>query len=411
MTAVVEPARIDDASLSPPVKSSSKDLPSSTPSSSLREDKRNALLRAEVLQCLYLPTTTTDTNTTTPVLPSFPSITDDDVQVGHLLGEGGFSEVFNCNPHPSWMAAHIRDDDDSITQSKAATTTTTATLHKYALKKIRSDLEHQQLLLLDNNQHHGHDDGPEDAVENAIRGAFVEATLLSHMPPHAHIVRLTAISDNFWQQPTAGFVVMEKLSSTLDRHLIRWLYLAKCQKPLTKGQLWQEQRQRLQSTAVGVAQACLALHAHGIVHRDMKPTNIGFGADGAVKLFDFGLARTTHSCDGSPRVLTGNTGTLGYMAPEVASYKDYGLAVDVFSFAILLWEICALEPPFKTPPKIIPRWRRPALTKIASVPLRRLLQQCWHYDPNRRPTFAEIVPQFESTCSDSGTAVEATGSV
>ena len=466
-----------------------KDLPSSSlssPSSSFGS-KRHALLWDEVSQCLDLRSFQGDGTTTTsacsPIISPprlLPSISANDVQVGHLLGEGGFSEVFGCSPHPSWKTKNIRQVEQGVSSSSTkvataenklaasaatninsklltnakaavapATTTTTTAHHKYALKKLRADLEHHHIKQLlqqqqqqQEQQQHGDLNELEDVVENAIRGAYFEATLLSHIPHHPHIIQFTALSDNFWQDPRRGFVVMEKLTSTLDQHLDRWHFLSQ-QAQKAKQQLFpfrkqrrgggggsmmpEEQLERIESTAVGVAKACLFLHQHDIVHRDIKPTNIGFtSADGSVKLFDFGLARTTHAFDGQHRVLTGNTGTPCYMAPEVAAYKDYGLAADVFSFAILLWEICALEPPPSPPQgggettkalyKIIPRhWRRrPSLQKIAAIPVRKLLQQCWHDDPSQRPSFEEIVPQLlamTTTTYDSATVNESTGSV
>uniref|UniRef100_A0A7S3L4X3 Protein kinase domain-containing protein n=1 Tax=Amphora coffeiformis TaxID=265554 RepID=A0A7S3L4X3_9STRA len=477
MTAIA----VDPATVLTTIKS--KDLPSTSSSiSSSIGNKRNALLWDEVSQCLdvriFRGDSTTNNACSTLVPPRLlPSITANDVQVGHLLGEGGFSEVFGCSPHPSWKAKHIRGDEEqnpsSTTTTKTATTRDKSTVnatskstnkkstrtvhHQYALKKLRADLEHHHIKQqLQQQQQHGSHNDPEDAVENAIRGAYFEATLLSHIPHHAHIIRFTALSEDFWQDPRHGFVVMEKLTSTLDQHLDRWHILSQTAQQQPKGRamfpfrksrrggssslMQEEQLERIESTALGVAHACLFLHQHGIVHRDVKPTNIGFSSDsGAVKLFDFGLARTTHACDGQHRVLTGNTGTPCYMAPEVAAYKDYGPAADVFSFAILLWEICALEPPplsLSPPPpsssphgqggptkslhKIISRhWRqgrRPSLRKIAAIPVRRLLPQCWHHDPSQRPTFEEIVPQLvdmttTTTSSDAATANESTSSV
>ncbi|CAN0113406.1 unnamed protein product, partial [Discosporangium mesarthrocarpum] len=60
-----------------------------------------------------------------------------------------------------------------------------------------------------------------------------------------------------------------------------------------------------------------------IVHRDLKPDNIGFGADGSVKLFDFGLAKAItrkKRCMSCTYKMTGEVGSPRYMAPEVASH-------------------------------------------------------------------------------------------
>lgn len=66
-----------------------------------------------------------------------------------------------------------------------------------------------------------------------------------------------------------------------------------------------------------------------ILHRDLKPDNIGWTADGSLKLFDFGLAVCVRSQEVKSETyeLTGNTGTLRYMAPEVALGKQYNQSV------------------------------------------------------------------------------------
>jgi serine/threonine protein kinase len=79
------------------------------------------------------------------------------------------------------------------------------------------------------------------------------------------------------------------------------------------------------------------------VYRDLKPDNIGFDVRGDVKLFDFGLS--VEITDKHPRTenglfkLSGNTGSLRYMAPEVALEKAYNHKVDVYSYGILLWQV------------------------------------------------------------------------
>ena len=161
-------------------------------------------------------------------------------------------------------------------------------------------------------------------------------------------------------------------------------------------------------------------------NRDLKPSNIGFTHSGEVKLFDFGLAREVRD---PSRRFTGYTGSARYMAPEgksnwalkeccgcqticsrwivgiddlillpVARSDFYGFPADVYSFAILLWEVCSLEKPFAGMSKqehlemVVGAQVRPNISAVmASSRLKKLLQSCWSDDPIQRPRFGEIL--------------------
>jgi serine/threonine-protein kinase CTR1 len=90
------------------------------------------------------------------------------------------------------------------------------------------------------------------------------------------------------------------------------------------------------------------------------------------------------------------------MAPEVARSDDYAFSADIYSFAIVLWEICTLRKPFAeiaTPASFVSRVVhgdvRPAIRKIGSKRLKELLQASWHPNPDARPSFRTIVEQLE----------------
>jgi serine/threonine protein kinase len=88
---------------------------------------------------------------------------------------------------------------------------------------------------------------------------------------------------------------------------------------------------------------------YSVIYRDLKPDNIGFDVRGDVKIFDFGLAKELDPRkklgDGTYN-LTGDTGSPRYMAPEVFLEKTYNETADTYSFAILCWQILAIETPF-----------------------------------------------------------------
>ena len=87
------------------------------------------------------------------------------------------------------------------------------------------------------------------------------------------------------------------------------------------------------------------LHSNGIIHRDMKPQNILIGANGTVKLCDFGFARAMSS---KSIVLTSIKGTPLYMAPEVVQEQPYNHTVDLWSLGVILYELFVGQPPFYT---------------------------------------------------------------
>ncbi|KAH8054045.1 protein kinase [Aureococcus anophagefferens] len=96
--------------------------------------------------------------------------------------------------------------------------------------------------------------------------------------------------------------------------------------------------------ADGVANGMAHLHGLGLLHRDLKPANVLLDASGVAKVSDFGLCCVSGHEDGATierHAHTGVTGTLRWMAPEVLCDRPYSFAADVYSFAILLWQLLA----------------------------------------------------------------------
>ena len=112
--------------------------------------------------------------------------------------------------------------------------------------------------------------------------------------------------------------------------------------------------------ASGVTAGMMHMHGQGIMHRDLKGSNVLLDQAGAVKLTDFGLAIDAPDCTASGGWLTAETGTLRWMAPEVIRHERYSKKADVFSFGMVLYELLTHDVPFPD---------RPALQAAVAVAL------------------------------------------
>jgi serine/threonine-protein kinase len=101
----------------------------------------------------------------------------------------------------------------------------------------------------------------------------------------------------------------------------------------------------------GIGSALDAAHEAGLIHRDVKPSNILFTRDGEPVLADFGIARLTES-EENLTVQGTLIGTPHYMAPEMASGEEVGKSSDLYSLGVVLYEMLAGEPPFPRPTPI-----------------------------------------------------------
>jgi hypothetical protein len=112
-------------------------------------------------------------------------------------------------------------------------------------------------------------------------------------------------------------------------------------------------------TARELAAALAAAHGAGIVHRDLKPENVMRGADGRLKILDFGLARSQES-GRRPEPTFGTragllVGTPGYIAPEQLAGERGDARADVYAFGVLMSEYACGAHPFATgAPRAVP---------------------------------------------------------
>ncbi|CAL9038738.1 unnamed protein product [Musa banksii] len=158
--------------------------------------------------------------------------------------------------------------------------------------------------------------------------------------------------------------------------------------------------------ALDIARGMAYLHnePNVIIHRDLKPRNVLLVNSSAdhLKVGDFGLSKLIRVKNSNDVYrMTGETGSYRYMAPEVFKHRKYDKKVDVFSFAMILYEMLEGNPPFPNhepyeAAKLVADGKRPLYHSKGYVQeLRDLTDHCWAADMNRRPSFIDILKRLE----------------
>ncbi len=216
------------------------------------------------------------------------------VVVGNPIGEGGMGVVFR-----GWLYYDPRGP-------RAGTPA-----HPVALKALHPMLKGRQ----------------------RARQLFLsEATALARLS-HPNIVHFFALTQNDGQLAIAMEIVEgQPLSEVIDRHAHQRPCL-----PFVRA--WHYFSQLLGALA--------AIHAMGIIHRDVKPSNVIVRHDGVIKLTDFGIARVPADAARDTGSLAPGTGA--YMAPEQVLGRELDARADLYSAAIVLYEMLCGWTPFDTP--------------------------------------------------------------
>ena len=148
--------------------------------------------------------------------------------------------------------------------------------------------------------------------------------------------------------------------------------------------------------AAGLAEGLQAIHAAGVVHRDLKPTNVLLADDGP-RVIDFGISR---AAEASVLTQAGTVmGSPGFMSPEQAEGRQVGQASDVFSLGTVLAFAATGEGLFGSgsPPTLMYRVvHQPADTSRLPVEIRSLIEHCVAKDPQQRPTTADLLAELGS---------------
>ncbi|CAL9180556.1 unnamed protein product [Musa hybrid cultivar] len=156
-----------------------------------------------------------------------------------------------------------------------------------------------------------------------------------------------------------------------------------------------DERRRLRM-ALDIARGMNYLHncTPVIVHRDLKSPNLLVDKNWVVKVCDFGLSRLKHNTFLSSR---STAGTAEWMAPEVLRNEPSNEKCDVFSFGVIMWELCTLQQPWEgmNPMQVVGavgfQDRRLDIPDDMDPVIAGIIKKCWHIDPKIRPSFSEIM--------------------
>ncbi|HEU4616023.1 MAG TPA: protein kinase, partial [Kofleriaceae bacterium] len=162
---------------------------------------------------------------------------------------------------------------------------------------------------------------------------------------------------------------------------------------------------RVRAVLAQLAEGLAFLHARGVIHRDVKPSNVIVG-DGNVKLLDFGLALERRRAEETVSRETRIVGTAAYLAPEYLERLNVSPAMDVYSLGVLAFELVTGAPPFGGALHVLSRLKRKMSLPRASginpdVPhdLDELIDQMLAADPLRRPTAMQIAVRLTGALS------------
>jgi len=161
--------------------------------------------------------------------------------------------------------------------------------------------------------------------------------------------------------------------------------------------------------SIDIAQGMAWLHnskPHHIIHRDLKLTNLLVDSNWRVKVCDFGLSdflKTDFLQDEGVAV-----GSALWMSPEVLEGRKLTEKIDVYSFALILWEIIMRVQPYGEY-KTVSELRRAVCKESVRPPIQKqgipqclcdIMAQCWEKDPAKRPSFVQVLEILKDSMVD-----------
>lgn len=204
---------------------------------------------------------------------------------------------------------------------------------------------------------------------------------------HPHIVLLLAYSTTENYEVMISELMKCSLLDVFKAHMVQ-------------GTRMPRRRQIVYATQLALGMNYLHTCTPPIIHRDLKPANLLIDHSGVLKISDFGLSKVRPDPakqESDKFVMTGETGSYRFMAPEVFRHQHYTEVVDVYSFAMIFFYILVGRPPWPHLPgltavkKASEEGDRPNIPRDLDLRLQNLLKECWDDNPSVRPPFSRII--------------------
>eukprot|EP00163_Fabomonas_tropica_P023016 TRINITY_DN40282_c0_g1_i1.p1 TRINITY_DN40282_c0_g1~~TRINITY_DN40282_c0_g1_i1.p1 ORF type:complete len:316 (-),score=72.63 TRINITY_DN40282_c0_g1_i1:31-855(-) len=149
--------------------------------------------------------------------------------------------------------------------------------------------------------------------------------------------------------------------------------------------------------ALGIAKGIAYLHGRKIVHRDLKSQNVLLNSQGVPKVSDFGLSKLAEAS-----AMSTSVGTPYTMAPEVIKHEPYDSSADVYSFAIVLWQLFTSQLPYRDLNaaqvvfQVAVAGVRPEIPDDVPPEIASIIRSGWDPDATQRPTMEAIIQTLSS---------------
>ncbi|KAL1355526.1 hypothetical protein HN51_007566 [Arachis hypogaea] len=255
------------------------------------------------------------------------------------------------------------------------------------------------------------EDGVATAAETAaLRASFRQEVAVWHKLDHPNVTKFVGAS-----MGTSNLKIPPKNPSSFDNNppppsraccvIVEFLPGGTLKQYLIKNRRRKLAYKIVVQLALDLARGLSYLHSMRIVHRDVKTENMLLDTSRKLKIADFGVARVEAL---NPSDMTGETGTLGYMAPEVLDGKPYNRRCDVYSFGICLWEIYCCDMPYPNlsfadiSSAVVRQNLRPDIPRCCPSGMANIMKRCWDANPNKRPEMKDVVTMLEALDTSRG---------